>query len=161
MFTERTSEGLDVDARSVVAAAIDSVAGELFQTRLTPSHEHIRSWLRDLPGPIAVADEAGPTGFGLSRSLIAAGIRCEVVAPSKLQRSSGDRVKTDAKDAVHLASNGRSPARQHERTAGARRSSPEQSHVSGRARVGPFMTAGPAKINPLPISGWRRDANVS
>lgn len=26
-----------------------------------------------------------------------------VVAPSKLQRPSGDRVKTDAKDAVHLA----------------------------------------------------------
>jgi transposase len=32
-----------------------------------------------------------------------AGIRCEVVAPSKLQRPSGDRVKTDARDAVHLA----------------------------------------------------------
>ncbi|UYM06276.1 IS110 family RNA-guided transposase [Solicola gregarius] len=103
MFTERTSVGLDVHARSVVAAAIDGVTGELFQSRLTPSHEHIRSWLGDLPGPVAVAYEAGPTGFGLSRSLAAAGIRCEVVAPSKLQRPSGDRVKTDAKDAVHLA----------------------------------------------------------
>lgn len=102
MFTERTSVGLDVHARSVVAAAIDGVTGELIQTRLTPSHEHIRSWLGDLPGPVAVAYEAGPTGFGLSRSLAAAGIRCEVVAPSKLQRPSGDRVKTDAKDAVHL-----------------------------------------------------------
>jgi transposase len=30
-------------------------------------------------------------------------VRCEVVAPSKLQRPAGDRVKTDAKDAVHLA----------------------------------------------------------
>ena len=47
--------------------------------------------------------EAGPTGFGLSRALNAAGIRCEVAAPSKLQRPSGDRVKTDAKDAIHLA----------------------------------------------------------
>ncbi len=103
MFTERTSVGLDVHARSVVAAAIDGVTGELFQTRLTPSHEQVRSWLLDLPGPVAVAYEAGPTGFGLARSLTAAGIRCEVVAPSKLQRPSGDRVKTDAKDAVHLA----------------------------------------------------------
>ena len=103
MFTERTSVGLDVHARSVVAAAIDGVTGELIQSRLTPSHEHIRSWLQGLPGPVAVAYEAGPTGFGLSRSLAAAGIRCEVVAPSKLQRPSGDRVKTDAKDAVHLA----------------------------------------------------------
>lgn len=103
MFTERTSVGLDVHARSVVAAAIDGVTGELIQSRLTPSHEHIRSWLSDLPGPVAVAYEAGPTGFGLSRLLNAAGIRCEVVAPSKLQRPRGDRVKTDARDAVHLA----------------------------------------------------------
>lgn len=103
MFTERTSVGLDVHARSVVAAAIDGVTGELVQARLTPSHEHIRSWLGDLPGPVAVAYEAGPTGFGLYRALAVAGIRCEVVAPSKLQRPSGDRVKTDAKDAVHLA----------------------------------------------------------
>jgi transposase len=92
-----------VHARSVAAAAIDGVTGELVQSKLTPSHEHIRSWLGDLPGPVAVAYEAGPTGFGLSRALTAAGIRCEVVAPSKLQRPSGDRVKTDAKDAVHLA----------------------------------------------------------
>ena len=103
MFTERTSVGLDVHARSVVAAAIDGVTGELIQSRLTPSHDQIRSWLGDLPGPVAVAYEAGPTGFGLARSLTGAGIRCEVLAPSKLQRPSGDRVKTDAKDAVHLA----------------------------------------------------------
>jgi transposase len=103
VFTERTSVGLDVHARSVAAAAIDGVTGELFATKLTPSHDHIRAWLADLPGPVAVAYEAGPTGFGLARALTAAGIRCEVVAPSKLHRPSGDRVKTDAKDAVHLA----------------------------------------------------------
>jgi transposase len=103
VFTERTSVGLDVHARSVVAAAIDGDTGELFQAKLTPSHDHIRSWVQALPGPVAVAYEAGPTGFGLYRSLTAAGIRCVVAAPSKLQRPSGDRVKTDAKDAVHLA----------------------------------------------------------
>jgi transposase len=103
VFTERTSVGLDVHARSVAAAAIDGLTGELFQARLTPSYDHLRSWLADLPGPVAVTYEAGPTGFGLYRSLTAAGIRCEVAAPSKLQRPSGDRVKTDAKDAVHLA----------------------------------------------------------
>ena len=36
MFTERTSVGLDVHARSVAAAGIDGVTGELFQTKLTP-----------------------------------------------------------------------------------------------------------------------------
>ena len=60
-------------------------------------------WLRDLPGPVAVAYEAGPTGFGLYRHLVAAGIRCEVAAPSKIQKPAGDRVKTDARDALHLA----------------------------------------------------------
>lgn len=103
MFSERTSVGLDVHARSVAAAAIDGVTGEVFQARLTPSYEDIRSWLARLPGPVAVAYEAGPTGFGLYRELTAAGIRCEVVAPSKLRKPSGDRVKTDARDAVHLA----------------------------------------------------------
>lgn len=103
MFTERTSVGLDMHARSVAAAAIDGVTGELVERKLTPDHEHIRSWLGELPTPVAVAYEAGPTGFGLYRSLQAAGIRCEVVAPSKLVKPPGDRVKTDAKDAVHLA----------------------------------------------------------
>ncbi len=103
MFTERTSVGLDVHARSVAAAAIDGVTGELFQAKLTPSFDHVRSWIAGLPGPVAVAYEAGPTGFGLYRNLTGAGIRCEVLAPSKLQKPAGDRVKTDAKDAVHLA----------------------------------------------------------
>ena len=103
MFTERTSVGLDVHARSVAAAAIDTATGELIQTKLTPAHDDIASWLHKLNDPVAVAYEAGPTGFGLYRSLTSAGIRCEVVAPSKLQRPSGDRVKTDAKDAIHLA----------------------------------------------------------
>src|SRR4051794_16653624 len=60
-------------------------------------------WVRGLPGPAAVTYEAGPTGFGLARALAGAGIRCEVAAPSKIVRPSGDRVKTDARDAVLLA----------------------------------------------------------
>src|SRR5665648_1148164 len=50
-----------------------------------------------------IEDEAGPTGFGLARHLNAAGVQTLVAAPSKLQRPVGDRVKTDAKDALHLA----------------------------------------------------------
>ena len=37
------------------------------------------------------------------RLLESSGIRCVVAAPSKLLRPSGDRVKTDARDAQHLA----------------------------------------------------------
>ena len=103
MGSERTSVGLDVHARSVVAAAIDGVTGEVFRARLTPDYGQVVRWVQALPGPAAVAYEAGPTGLGLARALGAQGIRCEVAAPSKLQRPSGDRVKTDARDAMHLA----------------------------------------------------------
>lgn len=102
MFTERTSVGLDVHARSVTAAALDTVTGEVWQRRLDPDAGSILAWLRGLPGPVAVAYEAGPTGFGVARALSESGVRCVVAAPSKLQRPSGDRVKTDTRDAQHL-----------------------------------------------------------
>src|SRR3954454_23075801 len=103
LFTERTSVGLDVHARSVAAAAIDGVTGELVQAKLTASYDHIRSWVEGLPGPVAVAYEAGPTGFGLYRLLGGGGGGGGGGAASKLQKPSGERVKTDAKHAVHLA----------------------------------------------------------
>lgn len=103
MFSERTSAGLGVHARCVVATAIDTTTGELFKERLVPTNDVVIDWLQRLPGPVAVAYEAGPTGFGLCRALDAAGIRCVVAAPSKLVRASGDRVKTDARDALLLA----------------------------------------------------------
>ncbi len=103
MFTERTSVGLDVHARSVAAAAIDGVTGEVFKARMVPAPEVVIRWVESLPGPSAAVYESGPTGFGLARALSAAGIRCEVAAASKLQRPAGDRVKTDARDALHLA----------------------------------------------------------
>jgi transposase len=103
VFTERTSVGLDVHARSVAACAVDAVTGAVVQARLCPDHDVVLRWLGQLPGPVAVAYEAGPTGFGLARAVRAAGWRCEVVAPSKLARPAGDRVKTDARDARLLA----------------------------------------------------------
>lgn len=103
MGTERTSVGLDVHARSVSAAAIDEVTGQVVQRRLDAENRAVLAWLASLPQPVVVAYEAGPTGFGLARDLDAAGVRCVVAAPSKLIRPSGDHVKTDARDALHLA----------------------------------------------------------
>jgi transposase len=103
MSVERTHVGLDVHAHEVVGAAIDSETGELFRRRLGPSPSEVLAWLRSLPGPVAAAYEAGPTGFTLARALRAAGVRCEVLAPSKLQRPVGERVKTDFRDALHNA----------------------------------------------------------
>src|ERR1019366_7812034 len=65
VLVERTSVGLDVHARSVAAAAIDGVTGELLQAKLTPSHDPIRSWISGLAGPGARGrprrSDAGPT----------------------------------------------------------------------------------------------------
>jgi len=47
--------------------------------------------------------EAGPTGFGLQRALAAEGYACEVIAPSKMPRAPGDRIKTDRRDCLQLA----------------------------------------------------------
>lgn len=103
MFSERTSVGLDVHARSVAAAGLDTVTGEVWERHLRPDTREIVSWLSQLPGPVAVTYEAGPTGFGLARDLTASGVRCQVAAPSKIRRAPGDRVKTDARDALLLA----------------------------------------------------------
>lgn len=94
---ERTSTGLDVHARSVVGCAIDGETGEIFRRRLTPRFGEILAWILSLPGPVRSVYEAGPTGFGLARFLLTSGVDCIVAAPS------GDRVKTDANDAQHLA----------------------------------------------------------
>jgi transposase len=100
---QRMSVGLDVHARSVVAAGIDAVTGEVHRRRLSPDHGEIAGWLAQLAGPVKVVYEAGPTGFGLARFLRSSGMECVIAAPSKLQRPAGDRVKTDARDALHLA----------------------------------------------------------
>jgi transposase len=100
---ERTSVGLDVHALSVVGCAIDGETGELDRRRVSPDPGDIYQWVLSLPGPVRVVYEAGPTGYGLARFLRGHGVDCLVAAPSKLQRPAGDRVKTDARDALHLA----------------------------------------------------------
>lgn len=97
------SVGLDVHARSVVGCAIDEATGEVHRRRFGYEPAAVVGWVAALPQPAVVTYEAGPTGFGLARLLKAAGIECVVAAPSKLQRPTGDRVKTDARDALHLA----------------------------------------------------------
>nr|WP_237720546.1 MULTISPECIES: transposase [Rhodococcus] len=90
-------------ALSVVACGIDEDTGEVFRRRLSPDYGEALAWLRTLPSAVKVVYEAGPTGFGLCRALTAAAVECVVVAASKLQRPAGDRIKTDARDALHLA----------------------------------------------------------
>jgi len=50
-----------------------------------------------------VVYEAGPCGFVLQRHFSALGWHCDVVAPSSIPRPSGERIKTDRRDAMKLA----------------------------------------------------------
>ena len=103
MIVQGTSVGLDVHALSVVAHAVDEETGKIARARLCPDHGEVLGWLHQLRAPVRVTYEAGPTGFGLARAITEAGMECLVAAPSKLQRPAGDRIKTDARDAAHLA----------------------------------------------------------
>jgi transposase len=100
--TTMTYVGLDVHARSTHAAAIDVLSGELHRARFGGCEEAV-AWLGELPQPLYACYEAGPTGFALYRAAVSAGLRVDVIAPSKTPRAPGDRVKTDRKDAELLA----------------------------------------------------------
>src|SRR6188472_92397 len=98
-----TWAAMDVHARSIHAAALDVLSGELTRRRFDSGRvEPVVAWLGELAGPVHACYEAGPTGFGLYRAATAAGVRCEVIAPSKTPRASGDKIKSDRKDAEHL-----------------------------------------------------------
>ncbi|MBT9457005.1 MAG: transposase [Burkholderiaceae bacterium] len=58
--------------------------------------------------PLHIVYEAGPCGFVIWCHLTAQGLHCEVVAPSSISRPSGDRVKTDRRDAMLLVKLARS-----------------------------------------------------
>ena len=103
MTIYRSFVGLDVHARTIAGCAIDAQTGEVVHRRFGFDLAEVLAWIVSLPGPVTTTYEAGPTGFGLFRLLMRSGIECVVAAPSKLQRPSGDRVKTDARDAFHLA----------------------------------------------------------
>ena len=47
--------------------------------------------------------EAGPCGYEIYRHLTTQGYRCDVIAPSMTPKKSGNRIKTDRRDALSLA----------------------------------------------------------
>ena len=98
--------GLDVHKDSIVIAVAESGRGPAMVyktiaydlTRLVKVMELLGS-----NDELLICYEAGPTGFGVQRALHKAGCQCQVVAPSLIPVKSGNRVKTDRRDAVKLA----------------------------------------------------------
>ncbi len=103
MTKARSQVGLDVHATKIVAAVLDAETGELQTFAMSGDAVGAAGFCAGLPRPARVAYEAGPTGYGLARELAKRGVECVVAAPSKIPRASGDRVKTDRRDAELLA----------------------------------------------------------
>src|SRR5436305_5074251 len=103
MAKARSLVGLDVHATKIVAAVLDAETGQLQTFAMSGENTKAAAFCAGLPRPVRVAYEAGPTGYGLVRELAKRRVECVVAAPSKIPRASGDRVKTDRRDAEHLA----------------------------------------------------------
>ena len=102
MAKAKSLVGLDVHAAKIVAAVLDVETGEIAFFGLSGDTDRAAAFCAGLPRPVRVAYEAGPTGYGLARELVKRRAECVVAAPSKIPRASGDRVKTDRRDAELL-----------------------------------------------------------
>ncbi len=99
--------GLDAHAESTAIGYADAGrAAPRFIGTVGPKLAELIKALGKLgePGSLLIVYEAGPCGYGLARQLAVQGYRCEVVAPSRIPKAPGERVKTDRRDALKLAS---------------------------------------------------------
>jgi transposase len=97
--------GFDVDSDKIVVAVAEP-GGEVRGLGMIPYREEaVRRLVKKL-GPanrLRVCYEAGPHGYSLYWQLTELGVHCDVVAPTLVPMKSGDRVKTNRRDAEKLA----------------------------------------------------------
>lgn len=157
--------GLDVHAETI-AVAVAEQDGEVRSLGVVPNRgESIRKLLKRL-GPVEelrFCYEAGPTGYVVYWQLTALGARCEVVAPTLVPVKSGERVKTDKRDALKLARNYRAgeltpvwvPDAAHEglRDLVRAREAAKKDQLRARHRLGKFLLRH-GKRPPADVKPW-------
>jgi transposase len=98
--------GLDVDSERIAVAVADLGSGEVRGLGMIPNPGESVQRLVKKMGPVdrlRFCYEAGPQGYGLYWQLTRLGAHCDVVAPTLIPVKSGDRVKTNRRDAEKLA----------------------------------------------------------
>jgi transposase len=98
--------GLDVHKDTTAIGVAEAGRDEpRFLGTVGPQLGELLKAMRNLgkPQTVHVVYEAGPCGYVLVRQLRERGYWCEVIAPNKMPRSKGDRIKTDRRDALTLA----------------------------------------------------------
>lgn len=101
--------GLDVHKASIsVAIAEAGRQTPEFRGEIPNEPQAIDTLVRQLSErftgqPLLFSYEAGPCGYGVYHQVQASGHDCEVVAPTLIPQRSGDRIKTDRRDAKMLA----------------------------------------------------------
>jgi transposase len=98
--------GLDIDSERAAVAVADSGTPEVRSLGMIPNTaDSIRRLVKKLGGAhqLQFCYEAGPHGYGLYWQLTRLGAHCDVVAPTLIPVKSGDRVKTNRRDAEKLA----------------------------------------------------------
>ena len=101
--------GLDVHTDSIAVSLAPSDSTEVRRYGIIGgTHDDVLKLLTKLPAAhpgteLRCCYEAGPHGFCLARCLQRHGYLCILVAPSKIPRPPGDRIKTNRRDADQLA----------------------------------------------------------
>lgn len=99
--------GMDVHKKSIDVAITDERANGKVRSygKIDGTLEALDKLIRKLKSNASnlhFVYEAGPCGYPIYRHLTSEGHNCSVVAPSLVPRRSGDRIKTDRRDALNL-----------------------------------------------------------
>ncbi|SCW33280.1 Transposase [Ruminococcaceae bacterium YRB3002] len=107
--------GMDVHTTNYTLCAVEPVVGSepkvLASTKGAPDYKEILLFIESLKHRLGLYDdydiecgyEAGYLGYSLYHQLTNAGITCVIMAPSTMLSEKGKRIKTDARDALLIA----------------------------------------------------------
>ena len=107
--------GMDVHSTNYTLCAMEPVIGaedRIFANiKVTPDYKNILMFIENLKLKLGLNDtydiecgyEAGCLGYSLYNQLTAAGAKCVILAPTTMLTQQGQRIKTDARDAVMIA----------------------------------------------------------